>query len=111
MTSKSTEDRARIFMDYGFQVSENSPELCAEIEGWEDNEFGGRHECINVLYSNQIMKAAKSYIDDLVFACNSSKAKGCLYSELEEEIFESLVELPEETLRILAAVMTAKTKA
>src|SRR5882757_9520905 len=106
MTSKSTTDnRARIFLQYGFQASENSPQLCAEIDGWEDKY--GRHEFIHDLYADQIMKAVQWYTDDLVFARNSPKAEVGPYSELEQEIFYSLTELPEETLRILAAVMTA----
>ncbi len=64
MTSKSTEDRARSFMEYGFLASENSPELCAEMDGWE-NRYS-RHEFIHALDSDQIMKAAQWYTDDLV---------------------------------------------
>ena len=112
MTSKpTTDDRARIFLQYGFQASENSPQLCAEMEGWEEEAKYARHEFIHDLYADQIMKAVQWYTDDLVFAYNSPKAKVGPYSELEQEIFYSLTELPEETLRILAAVMTAKTGA
>src|SRR5467141_5374438 len=109
MTSKSTTDnRARNLMKYGLRAC--SPEVCAELEGWQEN---GKpcDEFIREIYTDRIMKAVQWYTDDLVFAYNSPKAKGCSYSKLEEEIFESLVELPEEVLRILAAVMMAKTGA
>jgi len=108
MTKHSDDDRARNFMRFGFQVSEATPEISAEVEAWEHKY--ARYEIIKAIYIDTIMEAMKSYTDDLVFTFNPPKAEHRSCSVLEAEICDELEELSESTLDILVAVLTTKTR-
>jgi hypothetical protein len=98
MTSTSTEDRARYFMQYGgFEPYEPS----AQDEFYY---YESLHE--HEIYKGMIMNAAESHIDDVAFAFNSPKSGSV--SELYLEICDDLDNLSTDTLRILANVMAKK---
>jgi hypothetical protein len=106
MKTISTEDRARYFMAYGCHSEQ--PEILVEFIVWDQRLD---EEVIRNIYADKIVEAAKSYVDDLAFACDSPKVAGKSHSKLEQEIFEELSELSETTLRVLAAVIVAKVGA
>jgi hypothetical protein len=101
MTSKSTEDHARNFLRYGMSFDNIDFQEVAE---WETRP-------VESVYVDFIVGVMESYINDATFAYNIPNVKNTDCSQLYKVISDEIGDLSNETLRVLAMVMMAKTKA